>query len=42
MVVHPDGQPTLDKRVHLVDWAYKATVRRLNDKEHLLIYQRVR
>jgi 4-amino-4-deoxy-L-arabinose transferase-like glycosyltransferase len=42
LVVHPDSQPTLDKRVRLVDWAYKATVRRLNDKEHLLIYQRVR
>lgn len=42
LVVHPDSQPSLDKRVNLVDWAYKATVRRLNDKEHLLIYQRVR
>lgn len=42
MVVHPDSQPSLDRRVTLVDWAYKATVRRLNDKEHLLIYQRVR
>ena len=41
MVVNPDTQPTLSKRVQLVDWAYKATVRRLNDKESLLIYQRV-
>jgi 4-amino-4-deoxy-L-arabinose transferase-like glycosyltransferase len=41
LVVHPDSQPTLDRRVSLVDWAYKGTVRRLNDKEHLLIYQRI-
>jgi 4-amino-4-deoxy-L-arabinose transferase-like glycosyltransferase len=41
MVVNPDTQPTLSTRVQLVDWAYKATVRRLNDKERLLIYQRV-
>lgn len=41
MVVNPETQPTLDQRVHLVEWAYKATVRRLNDREHLLIYQRV-
>ena len=42
MVVHPDSQPTLDRRVKLVDWAYKGTVRRLSDKEPLLIYQRIR
>lgn len=41
MVVHPDSQPTLDRRVRLVDWAYKGTVRRLSDKEPLLIYLRV-
>jgi 4-amino-4-deoxy-L-arabinose transferase-like glycosyltransferase len=41
MVVHPDSQPTLDERVRLFEWAYKATVRRLNDKESLLLYQRV-
>ena len=41
MVVHPDTQPTLDERVQLFEWAYKATVRRLNDKESLLLYQRV-
>lgn len=41
MVVHPDSQPTLYRRVQLHEWAYKATVRRLNDKESLLIYQRV-
>jgi 4-amino-4-deoxy-L-arabinose transferase-like glycosyltransferase len=41
MVVNPDTQPTLDERVSLTEWAYKATVRRLNDRERLLIYQRV-
>jgi 4-amino-4-deoxy-L-arabinose transferase-like glycosyltransferase len=41
MVVHPDSQPTLDERVQLFEWAYKATVRRLNDKESLLLYLRV-
>jgi hypothetical protein len=41
MVVNPDTQPTLDERVALTEWAYKATVRRLNDRERLLIYQRV-
>lgn len=41
MVVHPDSQPTLYLRVQLHEWAYKATVRRLNDKESLLLYQRV-
>lgn len=41
LVVHPESQPTLDRRVKLVDWAYKGKVRRLNDKEYLLIYQRV-
>lgn len=42
MVVEPATQPTLDRRVRLTEWAYKATVRRINDKkERLLIYQRV-
>ncbi|MCB2018225.1 MAG: hypothetical protein KDF54_12070 [Hydrogenophaga sp.] len=41
LVVHPDSQPTLDRRVTLVEWAYIGRVRRLNDKEFLLIYQRV-
>jgi 4-amino-4-deoxy-L-arabinose transferase-like glycosyltransferase len=41
MVVNPDTQPTLDERVALTEWAYKATVRRLNDRERVLIYQRV-
>ena len=42
LVVHPDSQPSLDRRVTLVDWAFKGTVRRLSDKEPLLIYQRIR
>ncbi len=41
LVVHPDSQPSLDRRVNLVNWAYTGTVRRLNDKEHLLLYQRI-
>lgn len=42
LVVAPASQPTLDSRVTLTDWAYKATVRRLTDnKESLLVYQRV-
>lgn len=42
LVVAPGSQPTLDQRVNLTQWAYKATVRRLTDnKESLLIYQRV-
>lgn len=41
LVVNPDTQPTLDRRVKLEDWAYKGKVRRLNDREFLLIYQRV-
>lgn len=42
MVVSPDSQPTLDSRVDLTQWAFKATVRRLTDsKESLLVYQRV-
>lgn len=42
LVVSPDSQPTLDRRVDLTQWAFKATVRRLTDnKESLLLYQRV-
>jgi len=42
MVVSPDTQPTLDQRVDLTRWAYKARVSRLNDRrENLLLYQRV-
>jgi 4-amino-4-deoxy-L-arabinose transferase-like glycosyltransferase len=42
MVVSPESQPTLDRRVDLTQWAFKATVRRLTDnKESLLLYQRV-
>jgi 4-amino-4-deoxy-L-arabinose transferase-like glycosyltransferase len=42
LVVSPSSQPTLDQRVTLTDWAFKATVRRLTDnKESLLVFQRV-
>lgn len=42
LVVAPGSQGTLDQRVDLTQWAFKATVRRLTDsKESLLIYQRV-
>ena len=42
LIVDPDNQPTLDQRVDLTQWAFKATVRRLTDnKERLLVYQRV-
>ena len=42
LVVDPEDQPTLDQRVDLTQWAFKATVRRLTDnKESLLVYQRV-
>ncbi len=42
LVVSPDSQATLDQRVDLTQWAFKATVRRLTDnKESLLLYQRV-
>ncbi len=42
LVVSPESQPTLDRRVDLTQWAYRATVRRLTDnKESLLLYQRV-
>ena len=42
LVVSPDSQPTLDERVTLTQWAFRATVSRLSDrKESLLLYQRV-
>jgi len=42
LVVTPSNRHTLDQRVDLTQWAYKATVRRLSDsKESLLVYQRV-
>jgi 4-amino-4-deoxy-L-arabinose transferase-like glycosyltransferase len=42
LVVTPSSQPTLDRRVELPQWAFKATVSRLTDnKERLLVYQRV-
>lgn len=42
LVVSPDTQSTLDQRVDLTQWAFRATVRRLTDnKESLLLYQRV-
>ena len=42
LVVDPENQSTLDQRVNLTQWAFKATVRRLTDnKESLLVYQRV-
>ncbi len=42
LVVSPDTQPTLDERVTLTQWAFRATVSRLSDrKESLLLYQRV-
>ncbi|WP_066266045.1 hypothetical protein [Hydrogenophaga palleronii] len=42
LVVAPEKQATLDQRVDLTQWAFKATVRRLTDnKESLLVYQRI-
>ena len=42
MVVSPETQPTLDERVLLTDWAYKASVSRLTDRrERLLVYLRI-
>ncbi|MDO9638071.1 MAG: hypothetical protein Q7J44_05980 [Pseudotabrizicola sp.] len=42
LVVTPSNRHTLDQRVDLTQWAYKATIRRLSDsKESLLVYQRV-
>ena len=42
LVVSPATQPTLDQRVDLTQWAFKASVFRLTDRrERLLVYQRV-
>jgi hypothetical protein len=42
LLVSPATQPSLDQRVELTHWAFKATVFRLTDnKERLLVYQRV-
>ena len=42
LVMDPSLQPTLDERVDLTHWAYKASASRLSDrKERLLIYLRV-
>lgn len=42
LVVSPGTQPTLEQRVQLTQWAFKASVSRLTDrKERLLVYQRV-
>ena len=42
LVVNPSTQDTLDQRVQLTQWAFKASVSRLTDrKERLLVYQRV-
>jgi len=43
LLVDLDQQPTLDERVELTHWAFKATVRRLNDdrRETILLYLRV-
>ncbi|UCU96797.1 hypothetical protein [Hydrogenophaga taeniospiralis] len=42
MVVSPESQPTLDQRVQLTHWAFRASVSRLSDrKERLLVYRRV-
>lgn len=42
LVTTPSGQSTLEQRVDLTQWAFKASVSRLADrKERLLLYQRV-
>lgn len=42
LVVTPQAQRSLDKRLVMSQWAFKARVRRLTDtKESLLVYQRV-
>jgi 4-amino-4-deoxy-L-arabinose transferase-like glycosyltransferase len=42
LVMEPSLQPTLDERVDLTHWAYRASASRLSDrKERLLIYLRV-
>src|SRR5690606_12010183 len=37
LVVDPENQPTLDQRVNLTQWAFKATVRRLTDNKESLL-----
>jgi len=42
LVTTPASQPTLDQRVPLTQWAFKAKISRLGDnKESLLVYRRV-
>jgi 4-amino-4-deoxy-L-arabinose transferase-like glycosyltransferase len=42
LVATPQSQSTLDQRLDLTQWAFRASVRRLNDRrEQLLVYQRV-
>jgi len=42
MVANPASQATMDQRLNLTQWAFKASVSRLTDKkERLLVYQRV-
>lgn len=42
LIASPEHQATLDQRIDLTQWAFKATVRRLTDnKESLLVFQRV-
>ncbi|TNF51423.1 MAG: hypothetical protein EP308_13330 [Burkholderiales bacterium] len=43
LLVDLEQQPSLDERVELTHWAFKATVRRLNDdrRETILLYLRV-
>src|SRR5690606_13926949 len=42
LLATPQSQASLHQRVDLTQWAFKATVRRLNDnKESLVLYQRV-
>lgn len=42
LIATPQSQATLDRRVNLTQWAFKASVHRLHDRrERLLVYQRV-
>lgn len=42
LIATPQGQATLDRRLDLTQWAFKASVHRLHDRrERLLVYQRV-
>ena len=43
LVVDVSAQPRLASAVNLPDWAFKATVRKINDRtENMLVFQRVR